>query len=90
MEKLIEMMNAGVNIAVFGGKEYNYKNEWSVNAKRNSDGVLLEIRTTGPDLQLCIDDLYERWLSATGRGLPTHSLKQIEYTPPALDDEIPY
>lgn len=91
MEKLIEMMNAGVSISVFGGMEFSYKkDQWTVNAKRNSDGVNLEIRTAGTDLQTCIDDLYEKWLSATGRGLPSHSLKQIEYTPLALDDEIPF
>lgn len=88
MEKLIEMMNAGVAIALYGGHEYVYRGGWSITAKRTDDGIALEIKVTGDSLRLCIDDLYEKWLSATGRGLPTHSLKQIEYTPPALDDEI--
>jgi len=91
MEKLIEMMNAGVAIALYGGREYIYQGGWSIAAKRTDDGIALEIKVTGDSLQLCIDDLYEKWLSATGRGLPSHSLKQIEYVPPApLDDEIPF
>lgn len=91
MEKLIELANAGVSLAIFSGKDFIYGSKWNFTAKKSDDGIALEIKVQGNDLETCIDDLYERWLSATGRGLPHHSLKQIEYVaPPQLDDDIPF
>lgn len=93
MEKLIELANAGVAVTLYGPKSLgSYQDDWHVVARKSAEGVELHITVDHPSLTYAITDLYNKWLSATGRGLPDHSLKQIEYVPTsvAIDDEIPF
>jgi hypothetical protein len=91
MEKLIEMMNSGVNVSVWGNEIY--KNQWHICAKKELDGVAFAVTVTNPHLEYAIEEVYSKWIGGT-RGLPAHSLNQIDYIPPAapidLNDEIPF
>ena len=89
MDKLIELANAGVTIVILGPAGM-YAPKWHVNIKKNNEGTELTIKTEHVNPQSAIDDAYERWIKATGKGIPNLTLKQIDYIPPAsLDDEIP-
>lgn len=80
MEKLIELSNAGIKIVIFSPKAL-YDGNWHIQAEKKDDGVELKIETKARDLVEAIDDLYERWEMNTRRGIPTHSLLQIEHIP---------
>lgn len=91
MEKLIEMANAGVSITIYGGPYWG--NRWDVQAKKEDDGIKLEVSSESKDLSEAINDTYEKWVSVTSRGAKHLGLNQIEHkpmTPPDLDDEIPF
>jgi hypothetical protein len=98
MDKLIELANAGLEISIFG--PYTYRDNWVVNGEKKSDGIELKIKAESPDLYSAINDLYERWVKATSKGIPNLGLNQIEHiVPPApqysspafdIDNEIPF
>lgn len=91
MNKLIEMENAGVNFSIYGGPYWGRK--WHVTAKREDDGIKLEIVSKHRDLETAIDDVYEKWLAVTSHGARNLGLNQIDYVPLTstnLDDEIPF
>jgi hypothetical protein len=91
MNKLIEMANAGVNISIYGGPYWG--DRWHVAAKKEDDGIKLEVEAKHRDLQTAVDDCYEKWTSVTSRGARHLGLNQIDYVPPTpinLDDEIPF
>lgn len=97
MEKLIEMANAGVGLHIFSPTFLgSYQKDWHITAKREDDGIKLEITSSGPGLGVVIDDIYEKWVKAT-KGMPHLGLRQIEHqpfdrmpSPDALDAEIPF
>lgn len=97
MEKLVEMANAGVGLHIFGPAFVGtWQKDWSITAKREDDGIKLEISSEGPDLAAAVDDIYEKWVTAT-KGMPHLGLRQIEHqpfgrmpSPDALDAEIPF
>lgn len=90
MNKLIEMANAGVSITIYGGPYWGDK--WDVQAKKEDDGIKLEISSMSKDLETAINDTYEKWVSVTSKGARHLGLNQIEHAPPRepvdLNDEI--
>lgn len=97
MEKLIELANAGVEISMFG--PYSYREGWKLTATKSDDGSELKVSAESIDLYAAINDLYERWVRATSKGLPNLGLRQIEHivppkedlaSRPSIYDEIPF
>lgn len=86
MNKLIEM-----------GREQNteawlfspgYSTEWNCYAKGKVNGMEFKIEAFADTPQGAIDEVYEKWERLVGR-VPEFR-PALEYTPPAVGDEIPF
>ncbi len=92
MNKLLELGNARIDITL---SKYDFNSTWKLQLSRDDDGVTLRIFVEGDVLEDVVAEGYEKWVKATGKGLPNHTLAQIEHypAPPAprsLDNEIPF
>lgn len=83
--KLVEMNNNGVTLRIDNSytsrQASGQGKQWNVAASKDADGVSLSIIHTCDDLDEGIDDIYNKWLKATGQGMPEHKLNILEHKP---------
>lgn len=83
MEHLLYTMhNAGLTVVIRSPRwSYNSSNEWYVEAeaKSNELGIELKVTAAGENLGVAVEEVYNKWLNATGRGIPDLSLRAIAH-----------
>lgn len=85
MEKLNELINAGVAVSINRFPQYGSKT-WGIECSKKNSGTDLTLRAEDEDLLAAIDSVYAKWVLATEK-IPSHSLRQIEYKPETSPDE---
>ena len=78
MEHLLnELNNAGIKIRIESPR-VSYNDQWEVSLSKDDAGTALYINEKGEDVLDALQGAYDKWLSATGRGIPALTLRQIE------------
>lgn len=89
--KLVEMNNNGVRLSITNAT-YSDNGQggqkWNIVARKEADGVVLSIEYTDSDLDDCIDNIHQKWMRATGQGMPEHKLNILEHQKPPEKKEV--
>jgi hypothetical protein len=87
MEKLMELSENGVEIAIIGPNKY--MTPWSVCFTKETNGVKLEVRASAAEVNTAIDDAYAKWYGNIPAELKTLSIEHVPQAP-CSDTDIPF
>jgi hypothetical protein len=87
MEKLIELSENGVEIAIMGPN--TFMTQWSVRLTKETNGVKLEVRAFADEVNTAINDAYAKWHGNIPAELKTLSIEHIPQAP-SSDTDIPF
>lgn len=78
---LNQLSAAEVAITIYSPKSssYSYGGMWEVSLRKSDNGTQLSIDVQNESLEAAVEEGFNKWLRATGRGIPSLSLKQIEH-----------
>jgi hypothetical protein len=87
VEKLIELSENGVEIAIVGPGKYIFN--WSVCFAKEINGVKLEVRVFAAEINTAIDKAYAKWYGNIPAELKMLSIEHVPQAPRS-DTDIPF
>lgn len=77
-----------VSVVMYAGHLFRSDSQIEIKAKRSSTGVEVEIRCEGNDIELVMNELYEKWVDTIHGGVPEFRGPLLEAA--KVDDAIQF
>lgn len=89
MNKLEELKQMGMRIAIWGNEIYEKK--WHITCQGKFDGMEFKVTATAHDLQVAVDEAYDKFMAHAPKAMKTPVLEA--FPPPqrlTASDDIPF